>query len=85
MNANAAQPVIVRNALSADRGEVARLFSQHLADLGLHPDPVLDADMARFSHFYEPPRGFLLLAVDADGRVVGMAALLGDEIRRVYS
>ncbi|MCU0772340.1 MAG: GNAT family N-acetyltransferase [Verrucomicrobia bacterium] len=78
------ESISVRPATLADADAVARLFSRHLADLSLEPDPQLDGDMARFETFYAPPQGLLLLAGVAEGNVVGMAGLHRDEIRRVF-
>jgi GNAT superfamily N-acetyltransferase len=84
MNAYSFGPILLRSVTPADCGEVARLFSLHLAELGLNPDPVLDADMAQCLRAYAPPEGLLLLAIAPDGKAVGMAARWRDEIRRVF-
>jgi GNAT superfamily N-acetyltransferase len=84
MNAYPPGLIILRSATPADSGEVQRMFSSHLAELNLTPNPVLDEDINHFARHYAPPHSTLLLAVDGHGTMVGMAGLLRDEFRRVF-
>jgi len=77
-------PVLIRTAVSADAVEVASLFAAHLAELDLHPDPALDADMTAFPLHYEVPGACFLVAEAPEGALVGMAGLLDGEVRRVF-
>ena len=74
----------IRLATAADRAAVQGLFRAHLAELGYEPDPRWDADLLAFPESYAGEGDAFLVAVEADGRVVGMAGLLAGEIRRVH-
>jgi len=75
---------LIRPATGADRPAIRRLFARHLAELGYAPDPALDADMRELPGPYGRAPNTFLVATSPGGRIVGMAGLLGAEIRRVY-
>lgn len=61
-----------------------RLFARLLAALGYAPDPALDADVLDFPGPYARAPNAFLVATSPGGQIVGMAGLLGGEIRRLY-
>jgi len=75
---------LIRPATGTDRPAIRRLFARHLAELGYAPDTVKDADMVEFPGPYARAPNAFLVATGPGGRIVGMAGLLGGEIRRVY-
>jgi GNAT superfamily N-acetyltransferase len=74
----------IRNSTTTDALQVRQLFARHLEELGYAPDSSLDADFEDFPGRYHLAPNAFAVAVDPRHRVIGMAGLLDNELRRVY-
>jgi RimJ/RimL family protein N-acetyltransferase len=74
----------VRPVEPRDGPQVNALFAKHLAELGLTPNPELDADMTEFPGVYLAPNGYFCVADDGLEHVIGMGGISAGVIRRVH-
>ncbi|MEN9575009.1 MAG: hypothetical protein RL514_2864 [Verrucomicrobiota bacterium] len=84
MNPSSPAPCRFRVASPADAPQVATLFAEYLARLGLAPDAELDADMADFPRAFSAPGDTFLLVTGPDGNLLGMGGLRDGELRRTF-